>query len=477
MWFNSFGFWLFFSLAAVGCKLLRRRGVNAWLLACSYFFYGCWDWRFLGLIAACTLVNFQAGLAISKASSRSVAKRWVWLSFGFSLGVLGVFKYFNFFAGELGEFLAWVGLGGEGWTFHILLPAGISFFTFQALSYTMDVYRGQTAVTDDLLDFALFISFFPQLVAGPIERSSHLLPQVHAERPRCDYGRFQRGLYWVITGMFLKVSIADNMAWLANYAFETDPSQLLPLDVLFGVYAFAFQIYGDFAGYSAIAIGTACWLGFDLMINFRRPYFATNPREFWQRWHISLSSWLRDYLYIPLGGNRGSRLRTGWNLMLTMVFGGLWHGAAWTFVIWGAVHGVWLSVHRWLFASRGNGPENSGKRRGLQIHKVVQGVGTFHLVCLTWLLFRADSLSKATAMLARLGREWTVTPFAKTSLALMVFFVLPWMLYEVWSERKCQDEAILVSPWWIRTVFYAYLLLMLLFFPPPAPSEFIYFRF
>lgn len=471
MWFNSFEFWVFFGLVAIGCWRLAHAGRNRLLLAGSYFFYGCYDWRFLSLILFCTGINYLAAARIEAASNPVSRRRWLMLSVGVSLGVLGVFKYLGFFVREVSRVLAWAGLDAGPWALEILLPAGISFFTFQALSYTIDVYRGLTRPCRDFADFALFISFFPQLVAGPIERSSHLLPQVERPRPACDAVRFRRGLHLVLTGLFLKVVIADNMAWLAGHAFGAAPETLAGPDILLGVYAFAFQIYGDFAGYSAIACGTACWLGFDLMTNFRRPYFALDPRDFWQRWHISLSSWLRDYLYIPLGGNRGGSGRTARNLMVTMLLGGLWHGAAWTFVIWGGIHGLWLGAHRACLRLR------SGPAAAAPWLKVLKWGVTFHLVCLTWLAFRADSLRGALAMLGRLGTDWRLTDYSLTCLGMLGFFLLPWLVYEAWLERRRDDDALLKAGWGGRAAFYLYLILMLLFFPPPVPAEFIYFRF
>lgn len=472
MWFNSFEFWLFFSLVVTGCARLRHAGQNLWLLGASYFFYGCYDWRFLSLIFFCTWVNYLAAAKIETASTALARKRWLIAGVTVSLAVLGVFKYLGFFTREASRVLVWAGLSEQQWVLDVLLPAGISFFTFQALSYTIDVYRGQTRTCRSFSDFALYISFFPQLVAGPIERSSHLLPQVELPRPRCDEVRFRRGFFLVVTGLFLKVVIADNMAWLAGYVFGARPESLAGPEVLLGVYAFAFQIYGDFAGYSAIACGTACWLGFDLMANFRRPYFALDPREFWQRWHISLSSWLRDYLYIPLGGNRGGSWFTARNLMLTMLLGGLWHGAAWTFLVWGGIHGLWLGLHRALLRWR------VGAVGTLPVwRRALKWLVTFHLVCLTWLAFRADSLTHALELVAVLGQGWHVTDFACTCLGMMAFFLIPWLIYELWVEKKGDDEAILKVTWWVRAGLYIYLVLMMLFFPPPTPAEFIYFRF
>ncbi|SKB02313.1 D-alanyl-lipoteichoic acid acyltransferase DltB, MBOAT superfamily [Prosthecobacter debontii] len=471
MWFNSFGFWLFFGLVVLIYSRLRLAGQNRWLLAASYFFYGCFDWRFLSLILFCTVLNYHAGIKIAASEDERHRKFWIGWSIVISLIVLGIFKYLGFFTHELSALLQSFGVIDTPWVLHLMLPAGISFFTFHALSYTIDVYRRDTPVCRSFVEFALFISFFPQLVAGPINRSTLLLPQMGKPRPPCDAARFKEGLYLVMSGLFLKVVVADNMAWLAGHVFSSSPESLGGLEVLLGVYAFAFQIYGDFAGYSSIACGTACWLGFDLAVNFRRPYFAISPQDFWQRWHISLSTWLRDYLYIPLGGNRQGSLMTYRNLMLTMLLGGLWHGAAWTFVVWGGIHGLWLAVHRALGGGRRkDAPDSVGL-------VLVKWLVTFHLVCLTWLVFRAETFAQAWGLMLRLGSDWSWTAYAQTSLSLIGFFLLPWLVYEAWVERRKDDYALLKTPWVWRAALYVYLTLMMLFFPPPVPAEFIYFRF
>jgi D-alanyl-lipoteichoic acid acyltransferase DltB (MBOAT superfamily) len=296
-----------------------------------------------------------------------------------------------------------------------------------------------------------------------------LLPQIAQARPALTEERFKKGLLQIMTGLFMKVILADNMAWLANHAFTTSGNPLTGPEVLLGVYAFALQIYGDFAGYSAIACGCATWMGFDLMDNFRRPYFASNPRSFWARWHISLSTWLRDYLYIPLGGNRKGSTRTAINLFLTMLLGGLWHGAAWTFVVWGALHGGWLVADRWI-----SGKDTRPRPLALRL---VLWLVTFHIVCLTWLLFRAESMSQAWTMLQALPSGWHWTPYAATTGALILFFGGPWMAYEAWVEGGGDDWALLKVHWLWRACFYALLVFYLLFFLPPATSEFIYFQF
>lgn len=474
MWFNSFSFWLFLAVVLLCYHRFGHRLQNRFLLVASYFFYGCWDWRFLFLILFTTVFEFISAGRIAANPDIRVRKRWVVASVTVELGILGLFKYFGFFLEELNRILGAMGL--EHWEpgLRLILPAGISFYTFQALSYTIDVYRGKTIASRNFPDFALFLAFFPQLVAGPIERSNHLLPQVENPRPRVSEALFREGLYLVMTGLFLKVVIADNMAWLSNFVFEAKPGELNGAEVLLGIYAFAFQIYGDFAGYSAIAIGVSKWLGFDLMENFRRPYFAANPREFWQRWHISLSTWLRDYLYIPLGGNRGGEGRTCRNLIVTMILGGLWHGAAWTFVVWGAFHGIWLTLHR-VFANR-CGDRAVGTWGG-RIGRIFAVVATFHLVCVGWIFFRAQSAEQAVQLLGRLATRWHLTDFVATGTSLMVFFLGPWLAFEFWLERRHDSQRLLQQPWWARAAFYFYVILMLLFFSAPVPVEFIYFQF
>jgi alginate O-acetyltransferase complex protein AlgI len=476
MLFNSFTFWIFFALVALIYRFLGHRWRNRFLVVASYVFYGYWDWRFLGLIAFSTLVDFIAAQQIAGANGANrTRKTWLMVSVSVNLGLLGIFKYLGFFVTEFNSLLADIGISGSIPGINLILPVGISFYTFQTLSYTIDVYRKQTRPARDFLDFALYVSFFPQLVAGPIERSSHLLPQVVNPRKPLDEERFRTGLYHVLRGLFLKVVIADNMALIANHVFAQPAGELSAWQVLLGVYAFAFQIYGDFSGYTSIAQGTAKWLGFDLMDNFRHPYFAKSPQEFWQRWHISLSTWLRDYLYIPLGGNRGGSIGTYRNLILTMLLGGLWHGAAWTFVIWGGIHGAWLAIHRLV----GSGLHARGYHpRGGKIWGFVKILATFHLVCLCWLFFRADSASQAITMLGRvINGGWHWGGLETGIASLMAIYLIPLLAYEWWCERKGDLLALTRSHWGWRAAAYLYILWMLLFFGSPVHQEFIYFRF
>jgi D-alanyl-lipoteichoic acid acyltransferase DltB (MBOAT superfamily) len=469
MQFHTVTFWLFFALVAGLYFRLPHRGQNRLLLVASYVFYGWWDWRFLALIAVSTLVDFVAGLRIA-ASGRPVVRRaWLCASISTNLGLLGVFKYYNFFAGELAALLAWIGLPTSLHSLNILLPVGISFYTFQTLSYTIDVYRGQTQPTRHLLDFGLFVSFFPQLVAGPIERSGRLLPQILQPR-QVGADDFRAGLHDVLAGLYRKVVIADNMALIADAVFAQPARDLSGAEALIGVYAFAFQIYGDFSGYSLIAKGVARWLGFRLMDNFNAPYLATSPSDFWRRWHISLSSWLRDYLYIPLGGNRGSPAGTHRNLLVTMLLGGLWHGANWTFIAWGAVHGALLCVYKAM----------AGRVRLPRVRLVTTALAVlvmFHLVCLTWLLFRAESLAQATGMAARMATALHWTPFAVSALLFIVFFVLPLLVVDGHIVKRGRPDSLLAVAWPARATVYSYWLLMLVFFQPAQSHAFIYFQF
>jgi D-alanyl-lipoteichoic acid acyltransferase DltB (MBOAT superfamily) len=474
--FNSYLFWAFFAVVFVLYRVLPHRGQNLMLLAASYVFYGAWDWRFLSLIVFSTCVDYVAALGMDAPSAGHVGsprrRWWLVLSVVVNLSLLGFFKYYGFFARELASLLGWLGAPLSLPSLEIVLPVGISFYTFQTMSYTIDVYRGRTPPTRRFLDFALYVSFFPQLVAGPIERSTHLMPQVLSSR-RSQPGDFAEGLRLVVTGMFMKVVIADNMAEIANGVFESPMSELSGLDCLLGVYAFALQIYGDFSGYSTIAQGVAKWLGFDLMVNFNQPYFAQTPREFWHRWHISLSTWLRDYLYVPLGGSRYGTLYTYRNLMLTMVLGGLWHGAAWTFVWWGIWHGGLLCIDRWI----GLSPGKRAKSGTTWLGAAAQRLLTFHLVCVGWLLFRAQSMEQTKDMLVRIVTDAQITKFSQFAAASIAFYALPLLVYEIWLFRGDDLGRITKVGWPLRAAVYSYVAIMILLFYPTERYEFIYFQF
>lgn len=475
MAFNSFAFAVFLPVVLGIYWLLRSRmrAQNTLLLVASYLFYGWWDWRFLSLLALSTVIDHLVATRIhaiagSDPLSQSHRRRWLTLSLVANLGILGFFKYFNFFAGSMQALLASVGIEADPFYLSVILPVGISFYTFQTLSYTVDVYRREMAPAKNFWDFALYVAFFPQLVAGPIERAVALVPQIEQPR-RFDRLQFADGLHLIFWGLFKKVYVADNLAVVVNATFS-DPAAS-GWQILIGVYAFAFQIYGDFSGYSDIARGCAKAMGFELMHNFRFPYISKNPSEFWRRWHISLSSWLRDYLYISLGGNRGSAWRTYRNLALTMLLGGLWHGATWLFVLWGAYQGLLLVVHRLYSEWRGDRSAEGGL-----LARAVRVAVMFQFVCVGWLIFRAESLSQIGSMLARL-LTWSGTVDVSAALPLLTF-AGPLLLAEAllgWSRREALYHVNWL-PGGVRAVSYGALFYLLAFHGASSQS-FIYFQF
>ncbi|WP_018954670.1 MBOAT family O-acyltransferase [Thioalkalivibrio sulfidiphilus] len=473
MLFNSFVFWGFFAAVLLLYRWLPHRSQNHMLLVASYIFYGYWDYRFLSLILLSTAVDYVAAKAVASSQHQGERRTWLVVSIATNLGILGFFKYWGFFTAEADALLQAMGFNSALPVLNIILPIGISFYTFQSMSYTIDVYRGQTKPAGRFLDFALYVSFFPQLVAGPIERSSRLLPQILQPRT-VDRQAFHEGLYLIISGLFRKVVVADNMAPIVNSIFSRPTSELTAAEVMIGVYAFAFQIYGDFSGYSNIAKGIARWLGFDLMWNFRNPYFAISPSDFWRRWHISLSTWLRDYLYIALGGNRGGRLMTFRNLMLTMTLGGLWHGAAWNFVVWGVYHGLLLIGYR---IAGLDGGDSTSTNKMSQFKRVLLIVLMFHLICFSWLLFRADSMEQITGMLATAGGGLGWTPFVTYSATMLLLFAGPLLVLDYVTERKNDLYYPIRTSGTTQIGMFAYMMLTLIIFPPPATQEFIYFQF
>jgi len=400
MLFPTSGFLLFFLAVAAAMVALDTRftAKKAVLVVASYYFYAQWDWRFCLLLAFSSALSYGAGLLIGATRVRQRRRLVLGIAVALHLGLLGVFKYFDFFVGSANELARLLGLQHELPFLEILLPVGISFFTFHGISYVTDVYRGDVEVCRDPLDMALYMSFFPQLVAGPIVRAAYFLPQL--ARPSAEPIPVAPALLLILIGLFKKVVIANYLATgLVDPVFAAPTSYGGP-DLLLGVYGYAVQIYCDFSAYSDIAIALAALLGFRFPANFNQPYRAERLREFWQRWHISLSTWLRDYLYKPLGGSRCGRLMTYRNLLLTMLLGGIWHGAAWKFVVWGALHGGGLAVERmlepWL-----------GRRAQSPAGRVVSVVLVFHFVCLAWVFFRAEDFQMAWLYIAGLGTGWS----------------------------------------------------------------------
>jgi len=473
MLFNSFVFWFFLAIVLALYRFLPHKYQNRMLLVASYVFYGYWDYRFLSLIFASTLIDYLVANWIHDSRAQSRKRNILLVSLVANLGLLGFFKYYNFFSQELAGMLAGIGITLPLPVLNIVLPVGISFYTFQTMSYTIDVYRGVTRPTRSFPDFALYVSFFPQLVAGPIERSNHLLPQIL--RPRsATTEQFIEGLYHILFGLFKKVVVADNMAPIVNHVFSRPVTELTGPEIMLGIYAFAFQIYGDFSGYSSIAQGIAKWMGFDLSWNFKMPYLSSSPSEFWQRWHITLSQWLRDYLYIPLGGNRGGPANTQRNLMLTMLLGGLWHGAAWTFVIWGFYHGLLLMIYR---LGEYVGSVTGIRQPSSRLFRILNVVFFFHLICISWLLFRAESMGQVWNMLTTVATNHTVTDLTRYGFAMLLFFVAPFMVLEFWIEKSGDLLRVVNSHWLFRSAVYLYFAMMIWVFPPLANQAFIYFQF
>ncbi|MHB1307570.1 MAG: MBOAT family O-acyltransferase [Limisphaerales bacterium] len=465
MLFNSDVFLQFFAAFLLLYHFVRHRlAARNWLIViASYVFYGWWDSRFLVLLLASSLLDYTVGLRLSRADDERHRRHWLWLSLAGNLGLLGAFKYCGFFVDSAAMLLESIGFRASLPVLHIVLPVGISFYTFQTMSYTLDVYRRELAPTKSLVNFLAYVSFFPQLVAGPIERASHLLPQFEQTR-FITRTMLAEGLWLIVWGLFKKVVIADNLAPLVDLAYQT-PIQSGPL-VALGTIAFAFQIYGDFSGYSDIARGLARWLGFDLRWNFNLPYAARNLREFWQRWHISLSTWLRDYLYISLGGNRRGPARIRFNLLLTFLLGGLWHGAAWHFVLWGAWHGMGLLALRgW-----------SRRHPRTPLHPFIGWLLTMVFVGYGWLLFRAESLAHAIELTRALAHWSTPSWFASYVVALATF-TAPLVAMQIWQARRRDLLAPLRLPREAQAVLQAGLWIGIALFWGKSGTPFIYFQF
>ncbi len=466
MSFDSSIFIVFFAAFFVVYHLCFKsfRAQNMLILIGSYVFYGWWDWKLLWLIITCTAANYIAGMMLSRQARPAVRKTIVATCAAISLGILGVFKYFNFFAAGLEACLNTLGINAGLPTLRLILPIGISFYTFQSLAYTIDIYRGRIEPERNPVTFFAFIAFFPQLVAGPIERASRLLPQFN--RPRTVSEPGMREAIWMICwGFFLKTVVSDTLSIYSDYAFsESASSGMLTIA---GVIAFSIQIYCDFHSYSIIARGTARMLGFELIWNFNQPYFAVSLQDFWRRWHISLSTWLRDYLYISLGGNRRGRARTYINLLLTMLLGGLWHGAAWNFVFWGLLHGVALAVERFFRESR------TGKSK---MPSILSWAATMILVATGWFFFRCDSWSMITAMAGSLlNLSWD--PFAAECLLGTLAVALPVAALEIWTYRAGSQLApAKLNRFWFAVATGLVMIFVFITFNR-SYNEFIYFQF
>ncbi len=465
--FNSWQFVLFFFVVfALTARLERYSTANKFiLLAASYFFYGSWNWMFLGLIAFSTVFDFWIGLHFHKTRH---PRHLIAFSVFANLGVLAFFKYANFAI----ESMNWsLSAFGSAYQFHavdVLLPVGISFYTFQSMSYTIDVYRGDLKPRSSLLDYALFVAFFPQLVAGPIVRASEFFQEL--DHPRhFTHKQIAYALILIAFGYVKKVVFADSLAEAADPIWNNLAGSD-PWSVLLAIYAFAFQIYFDFSGYTDIAIGVAMLFGFQFPKNFDYPYIATSIQDFWRRWHMTLSRWLRDYLYVSLGGNRKGPALTYVNLMLTMLLGGLWHGASWNFVIWGALHGCYLVIERLLLNRI---PGWQSERLPM---RMLRWLVTFHMVCFAWIFFRADDLPTSMLVLSKLGALWSSAFNGQTlstlATVLLTFQAMHW-LGARWDIKQRLGE----SPLYLHVAATTAALLALIWFTPDYSAPFIYFQF
>lgn len=497
MIFSSLPFAFFFVFVfAVYWGLRQRRARHVFLLMASYAFYMSWNAWLVALILGSTLLDYGIGRGLERVRADRGRKWLLIASIVGNLGVLAVFKYADFFILSAHELLEAVGFRAHLSTLSIILPVGISFYTFQTMSYTIDVYRGRIAAEKSLLDFSLYVAFFPQLVAGPIVKARDFLPQLRTIK-RFDWSRLESGSVLFLVGLTKKVLIADQLATLADPVFA-DPGSFHTTDLWLAMFCYAGQIYGDFAGYSDMAIAVARVLGFDLNVNFASPYLATSPTDFWHRWHISLSTWLRDYLYIPLGGSHGAKWKTARNLMTTMLLGGLWHGASWTFVLWGAIHGAVLVVAKWWRGAFGG--DSRLRRHGTidstwsrYAHIVGGWAMTFLIVNIAWVFFRcqpvvdvATNLPESTGAALSRAMYFVTHLFVVAKPANPIWLMQKWPMVmllallavmHVYEERVRLGRRPLRLPAPLAGPAYAMWILVLVVFGPENGNPFIYFQF
>ncbi len=482
MLFNSIDFAVFLPIVFILYWFVTNKNLrlqNFLIVVASYFFYGWWDWRFLSLILFSTLVDYIVGFRLEIEERQFKRKLLLWTSILVNLGFLGFFKYYNFFLDNFIASFSLLGVEFKANSLNIILPVGISFYTFQTLSYSIDVYRRKLKPTKDFIAFSAFVSFFPQLVAGPIERAENLLPQFYKIRI-FDYSKAVDGMRQILWGLFKKMVIADNAAEIANQIFNNS-ADYSGSTLLLGALFFTFQIYGDFSGYSDIAIGTARLFGFDLMRNFNFPYFSRDIAEFWRRWHISLSTWFRDYLYIPLGGSRGSRLMIIRNTFIIFIVSGFWHGANWTFIVWGALHAIYFLPL--LLTNRNRtylGVVAEGKILP-SVRELLLMMSTFGLTVLAWIFFRAENIGHAMSFISEIFSSslFTIPIFEGKRHALETFLLIVLFILVEWNGREEQYAIANLGLSWKRPVRYAmyYAIFIALFWFGGKEQQFIYFQF
>jgi alginate O-acetyltransferase complex protein AlgI len=482
MLFNSLNFAIFLPIVFLLYWFATKGNLklqNILLLVSSYFFYACWDWRFLFLLVFSTLLDYFTGIKMSDAKNQKSKKFWFWLSISINLGFLGVFKYYNFFAESFASALDDIGLHVNPWTLKVILPVGISFYTFHGLSYVIDIYKDRIKAEKNFIDYSVFVSFFPLLVAGPIERATHLLPQIQKKRT-FDYSKAVDGLRQILWGLFKKVVIADQCAEYANQIFNNSADYSGSTLVL-GAIFFTFQIYGDFSGYSDIALGTARLFGIDLLRNFAFPYFSRDIAEFWRRWHISLSSWFKDYLYIPLGGSKGGMWMKIRNTFIIFLVSGFWHGANWTFIIWGFLNALYI-MPSIIFNTNRTNLEIVAKGKYLPTIKDLFSIGiTFSLTVFAWIFFRAENIGHAISYISEILSLslFSIPKFAGMSRALTTIILVAIFVLVEWKGREGQYAISHLGIKWKRPIRYAmyYAIIIAIFWFGGKEQQFIYFQF
>ncbi|MCA6422544.1 MAG: MBOAT family protein [Flavobacterium sp.] len=478
MLFNSLSYLLFLPLVFIVYWSVNNRSLklqNFLLLIASYFFYACWDWRFLFLLIFSTALDYFTGLQMFNAKNHKNKKFWFWLSIIINLGFLGVFKYYNFFVSSFENMLSNFGLHSDFWTLQLILPVGISFYTFHGLSYVIDIYNNRIKPERNIVDYSLFVSFFPLLVAGPIERATHLLPQIKKKR-HFDYNKAMDGFYQILWGLFKKIVIADSCAAYANDIFDNYQS-MNSASLILGAIYFSFQIYGDFSGYSDIALGTSKLLGIDLLRNFNFPYFSRDIAEFWRRWHISLSSWFRDYLYIPLGGSKGGIQPKVRNTFIIFLVSGFWHGANWTFIIWGLLNAIYFLPLLLTNRNRKNIDIVAKGKYFPTLKEFANIIFTFSLTTFAWIFFRSKTVTQAFVYIKNIfafnfkgGIEYlSIDRFSVE----LVFILLLFLVFEWFSREREHPFFGKAKDFWALIV----ILMVIVFGVYSDASEFIYFQF
>ncbi len=484
MLFNSINFAIFLPIVFLLYWFVANRSLklqNLLLLVSSYFFYACWDWRFLFLLFFSTLLDYYTGLKMMEAKTLNEKKAWFWISITVNLGFLGFFKYYNFFAESFSELISNFGLQVTPWILKVILPVGISFYTFHGLSYVIDIYKNRIKAEKNFIDYSVFVSFFPLLVAGPIERATHLLPQIKQKRS-FNYTKAVDGLRQILWGLFKKIVIADQCAEYTNIIFNNSDAHS-GSTLLLGAVFFTFQIYGDFSGYSDIALGTARLFGIDLLRNFAFPYFSRDIAEFWRRWHISLSTWFRDYLYIPLGGSKGSMWIKIRNTFIIFLVSGFWHGANWTFIIWGLLNALYIMPSIIFNTNRNNLDIVAQGKYFPSLRELLSMVVTFGLTVFAWIFFRAENVSHAWSIIKKIfsdtiiqfpnfDKDDTIKP---TILLLFIFTIIEWIGRE--QQYAIQSLGLKWSQL-MRWIFYGVLILTIYYFSVSIDTQqFIYFQF